>query len=268
MEKSYQHKSTEIFYQDIGHGAPVLLLHGFGEDSRVWHHQVDFLKDYCRLIIPNLPGSGKTIDNGNPLIASSIEEMAETIFALMVFISTKPFIVLGHSMGGYITLAIAEKHAEKLTGFGLIHSTAFADSDEKKATRHKGISFIQKNGAYSFLQTATPGLFTEGYKNEHADKVEELIEQGKNFASQSLVSYYEAMIARPDRTSVLKQSKVPVLFIVGKDDKAVPMEDALQQVPLPNVSYVHILKNSAHMGMWEETGLMNQYLLEFIQQIK
>ncbi len=267
MEKSFQYKSTEIFYQDIGHGKPVLLLHGFGEDSRVWKHQIAFLQPHCRLIVPDLPGSGKTVDNGQPLIASSIDEMAEAMFDLMEFVTGKPFTVLGHSMGGYITLAIAEKNADKLNGFGLVHSTASADNEEKKATRRKGIGFIEKNGAHAFLQTATPGLFTENYKNEHPDKVEALVEEGKNFTPQALVAYYEAMIARPDRTAILKSSFVPVLFILGKEDKAVPMDATLPQVHLPNVSYVHILENSAHMGMWEETGLMNQYLLEFIQQV-
>lgn len=264
MEKTFQYQSAEISYREIGEGKPVLLIHGFGEDSQVWNNQIDFLQKNCRMIIPDLPGSGKSKE-GQPFLASSIDVMADAIFALMDVVTTERFLVLGHSMGGYIALAMAEKHPDRLTGFGLVHSTAFADNDDKKATRRKGIGFIQKNGAAAFLETATPGLFTESYKTEHPDKVEEMLELGKKSSAEALVAYYEAMIARPDRTSVLKSSFVPVLFIIGKQDKAVLPDDVLQQVHLPNVSYVHILENAAHMGMWEEKDAVNEYLLQFIK---
>eukprot|EP01035_Chromulina_nebulosa_P054599 gene54599-74806_t len=161
MEKTFQYKSDQISYREIGEGKPVLLIHGFGEDSQVWNHQIDFLQPHCRLIVPDLPGSGQSTDTSNPLIAASIDTMADAILALMDSITTERFLVLGHSMGGYITLAMAQKHADRITGFGLVHSTAFADNEEKKATRRKGIGFIQKNGAAAFLETSTPGLFTE-----------------------------------------------------------------------------------------------------------
>jgi pimeloyl-ACP methyl ester carboxylesterase len=260
MEKiiSFQHK--EIFYRVIGTGKPVVLVHGFGEDGEIWHNQVKFLREKFKLIIPDLPGSGHSamIDD------MSMEGMAEVILAIMNAEDCISCPVIGHSMGGYITLALAEKHPESLSAFGLFHSSAFADSDEKKANRQKGITFIQQHGAGEFLKTVTPNLFAPDSKEKIPEVIKDLLEQGNNFTPQSLVSYYHAMMQRPDRTNVLRKAAVPVLFIMGKYDNAVPMEDSLKQCHLPEKSYIHILAQSGHMGMLEEADRCNLILEEFL----
>jgi pimeloyl-ACP methyl ester carboxylesterase len=175
--------------------------------------------------------------------------------------------MLGHSMGGYITLAFAEKYSASLTAFGLVHSSAFADSEEKKAARRKSIDFIKNNGAYEFLKTSIPGLFKGSDGSKGSDGLEPydpLIEKGKNFTSDALIHYYQAMIARPDRTAVLKKFTGPILFIIGEHDNAVPFQQSLQQCYLPTVSHVHILRNSAHMGMLEESDNVNKILIDFL----
>ena len=260
MEKviSFQHK--EIFYRVIGTGKPVVLVHGFGEDGDIWLNQVKFLREKFKLIIPDLPSSGHSamIDD------MSMKGMAEVIIAIMKAEYCIPCPVIGHSMGGYIALALAEKHPETLSAFGLFHSSAFADSDEKKANRQKGIAFIQQHGAGEFLKTVTPNLFAPDSKEKIPEVIKDLLEQGNNFTPQSLVSYYQAMMQRPDRTDVLQKAAVPVLFIMGKYDNAVPMEDSLKQCHLPQKSYIHILAQSGHMGMLEEADRCNQILEEFL----
>jgi pimeloyl-ACP methyl ester carboxylesterase len=176
-------------------------------------------------------------------------------------------ILIGHSMGGYITLALAEKYPERLKAFGLFHSTAFADSEEKKEARRKGIKFIQQHGSYEFFKTSTPNLFAPATKEERGHLVTEQIEAVRNVAGAALVNYYESMIKRPDRTAVLKNSQVPVLFVMGRFDNAVPLEDVLKQCHLPQLSYIELLHNSGHMGMVEETERSNKVLTEFIKTL-
>jgi pimeloyl-ACP methyl ester carboxylesterase len=268
-----QYQSANIYYRTIGKGKPVVLLHGFGEDGDIWNKQIDFLKDRFALIIPDLPGSGQS----DMIADMSIEGMADAIKEIINIElqqrSLKAISLIGHSMGGYITLAVAEKYPELLNAFGLFSSSAFADSDEKKLARSKSIDFIQKNGAYEFLKTAIPGLFFKGQDSfkpttctvSQAD-INALVEKGQNFFSEALVSYYQAMIDRPDRTAVLKTFIRPVLFIIGEHDKAVPFDQSMQQVYLPAQSHIHILRNSAHMGMWEEAEKANLALLHFLQE--
>ena len=264
MTEKYIHfHASRICYRVSGNGYPVILIHGFGEDGNVWEHQTTYLQDHFQLIIPDLPGIGKSEMTGD----MSIEGMADVIAEIISTEKIKKLAIIGHSMGGYISLALAEKTPDLLSCFGLFHSSAFADSEEKKATRLKSMEFIKTNGSYEFLKTMIPGLFYKGqdgsqpsdpYKNS-------LIEKGKAFSTHALVAYYQAMINRPDRIIILKNFSHPVLFVLGAHDNAVPFQQGLQQCYLPQVAHVHILRNSAHMGMLEETERSNQILVQFLQ---
>ena len=152
--------------------------------------------------------------------------------------------------------------------FGLFHSTAYADTEEKKETRRKGIRFIQEHGAYEFLKTSIPTLYSPGSQETKKELIAEHLAEGHNFSEPALVSYYEAMIARTDRSHILKESINPVLFILGRHDVAVPIDDGLEQCHMPQLSYIHILENSGHMGMVEEPETINQALLSYIELCK
>ncbi|MDB5190872.1 MAG: alpha/beta hydrolase [Segetibacter sp.] len=263
MQKSFIHRGSIIYYEVLGKGLPVMLLHGFAEDSDVWHYQVSFLEKHFTLIIPDLPGSGKSqlLQEEN----TSIEDYSLCVNKIVAQEKIAKLFILGHSMGGYITLAFAERFQEKLLGFGLVHSTAFEDSDEKKVTRIKGTEFIRKHGAYAFIKNTTPNIFTEKFKTNHKEEVAALIEKGKLFEPKALVQYYSAMMNRPERTNILAAATVPVLFIIGEEDSAVPLEDLLKQVNLPNVSHFHILQGAGHMGLWESKDEVNTYILNFLK---
>jgi pimeloyl-ACP methyl ester carboxylesterase len=162
-------------------------------------------------------------------------------------------------------LAFAEKYPEKLLGFGLVNSTAFNDSEEKKLTRRKGITMMEEYGVFPFIKNTTPNLFSAKFKQEHVEVIDALIEAGKKFTIEALVQYYNAMMNRPDRTEVLKTSEVPVLFVVGSEDVAAPVNDLLEQVHLPGISHIHIIESVGHMSMMEAPEELNKYLLEFIE---
>lgn len=264
-ENTLQYQSAKIFYRTTGKGRPAILIHGFGEDGDIWNKQIEFLKEHFFLIIPDLPGSGQS----ELINDMSIEGMAEVIKTLIdIELQNSSSLgggwvgAFGHSMGGYITLALAEKYPNLVSSFALVHSSAFADSEEKKATRLKAIEFVKKNGAYDFLRTTIPGLFTEQWTAQNKDAVEMLVEKSKAFSNEAIIAYYTAMINRPDRTAVLKNFNKPILFIIGEHDKAVPFEQSMQQCYLPDHVYIHIMQNSAHMGMWEEAGKVNAALLQ------
>lgn len=192
----------------------------------------------------------------------SIEGMAEVIKAILLNENIESCSIAGHSMGGYMTLAFAEKYPGLLSSIALVHSSAFADSEEKKANRLKSIEFVKKNGAYEFLKAVIFDLFTETWANNNQPIVDLQVEKSKKFTDEAIIAYYQAMINRPDRTHVLKSFPHPIHFIIGEHDKAVPFEQSMQQCYLPNLSYIHILRKSAHMGMFEEAEKLNEVLLQ------
>lgn len=279
MFHHFLYKNASISYRKIGEGNVVVLLHGFGEDSNIFNQQISFLQNYCCVIAPDLPGSGKSeilvndeLDSQKsenniipPKFQMQISDYAYCIDALLKHERIDTCIMLGHSMGGYITLAFAQQFAHKLSAFGLIHSTAFADSEEKKTNRKKGIELVENYGSYSFLKNTINSLFGKKFKEQHSQQIDELIEAAKQFSNASVQQYLFAMMNRPNRTEVLKNTTKPVLFIIGTEDAAAPMKDVLQQVSLPQKSHVHILEEVGHMSMLEATEELNKYLLNFIQ---
>ena len=268
--KIFTYQSSKIFYRTVGNGKPLILIHGFAEDGNIWTNQIDFLKNHFQLIIPDLPGSGKS----EMITDMSIESMAEVIKEIITLELQKfplqgaegvwadGVCLAGHSMGGYITLAFAEKYPDMLSSLALVHSSAFADSEEKKANRLKSIEFVKKNGAHEFLKAVIADLFSETWSANNNETVEEQIKKSRSFTDEAIIQYYQAMINRPDRTAVLKNFNKPILFIIGEHDKAVPFEQSMQQCYLPAIAHVHILRNSAHMGMFEETEKVNNALLQ------
>ena len=262
MNKQIIYNKKKINYSVYGSGKPVFLIHGFGEVATVWNSQVEFLKDRFKLIVPDLPGSGDSeiIDD------MSIDGMAEVFHSIIHEEELEKATIIGHSMGGYITLALAEKYWNHVHAFGLLHSTAFADSEEKKAIRRKGIEFINTHGASEFIKTTTSNLFSQEFKDKRPGFTDEYIKELDNFSSAALVKYYEAMIQRPDRISVLKNTTVPVLFVMGKYDNAIPVNDSLKQCHLPGIVYFHNLKQSSHMGMLEESAATNCILEKYLSE--
>lgn len=261
-------QNKKIFYRAEGNGKPVLLLHGFGEDGNVWDAQFEKLKEDHLVIVPDLPGSGRsemldgqcTIDD----YAEVVKAIADKELLKKIKNPKQSFCLIGHSMGGYITLAFANKYPDVLNSFGLFHSSAFADDKLKIETRKKAIEFIKKNGGEAFLETSVPDLFSKKTKKENPGLIKELLNIAKKISSEALIQYYEAMIKRPDTTSVLHTFPKPVLFIIGKNDPVIPLAVSLKQCHIPSISSIHILQDSGHVGMLEQPGLSNIYLLNFL----
>jgi pimeloyl-ACP methyl ester carboxylesterase len=263
MDKEIVFEGNKIFYRVYGSGKKLMLIHGFPETGHIWRNQVEHLKNKFQLVIPDLPGSG----HSGMVPDMSMEGMAAVLKAIMDEESAPSdgrWVVIGHSMGGYITLALAEKHPQYLSGFGLLHSTAYADSEEKKTARRKGIEFIRQHGTSEFLKTSVPNMFAGSTKTENQALVENFLREANNFSPDPLVSYYEAMMKRPDRAHVLQNARVPVLFIMGENDTIIPLSDGLKLCSLPEKSYIHILRKSGHMGMWEEPAHTSEILEQFL----
>lgn len=258
---TYQDK--EIYYRKAGVGSPVMLVHGFGEDGNVWQNLTEELQKDYELVVPDLPGSGKSeMLQGERFLtdyAAVLEAIATQEFG------KESFTMIGHSMGGYITLAYAEEYKNRLNAFGLFHSSAYADSEEKKDIRRKGIAFIHREGGKAFNEKTVPNMFAPQTKETHPELVQDLLNLANNISDAALIQYYEAMIARPDHTTVLKNTALPVLFIIGRHDQAIPMQAMLEQSHIPAHSEVHILEESGHMGMWEEEAKASQMVRRFLE---
>lgn len=267
MEVTFYHDNKNLHYRTAGEGMPVMLLHGFAEDHSIWDETFTALASKYKLIVPDLPGSGFSEITD----VLTIDSMADACLAIIEREDCGPCVLIGHSMGGYVSLAIAEKSPELTGGLVLFHSSAFADDEEKKATRKKNISFILAQGSGAFIKQATPTLFSEKSKAMRPQMIESLIDKYSDFEAESLVAYQQAMINRPERLHILESIVKPVFFIIGKEDKAIPYDLSIRQSHLPSVAYIHVLEDSGHMGMLEQfdesVEVLEIYLAE-LQRLK
>lgn len=254
-------KDISLYYRIYGKGDPVMLVHGFAEDGWIWENMIPMLEKEYSVIVPDLVGSGRSTGN---MEGMTIEKMAGHIHLIAEKEQLIQFAMIGHSMGGYITLAYAEKYPEQLSKFGLFHSTAFEDSEEKKQIRDKNIAFIVRHGSAKFQEQTLPNLFSDASKKKIPDTLKATINRYSNFSPTALVAYTEAMKNRPNRIDVLKYFKKPILFIMGEYDNAVPVEQGLKQCSIPELSYIYIAAQSGHMGMLEEPEFCLRAMQEFL----
>lgn len=261
-ERAILYDGGRVFYRVSGQGAAVVLLHGIPADGTLWNNQLKTLALF-KLITPDLPGSGRS----ELISQTNIEGMAEAVKAILDEEGESQAVIIGHSLGGYVSLAFAEKYAGRLRGFGLFHSTSYPDSEERKAMRRNAIEFIKTNGAHEFLKTSVANLFAPGNREKNAVEISNLIEKTKIFSSRALISYYEAMLERPDRRAVLANLPFPVLLVAGTYDNAAPLNDILEQSHLPATGYLHVLSQSGHMGMLEEPNKASQVLHEYLEAV-
>lgn len=257
--KIFEHQGSRLHYYFRGEGPCVVLIPGFGEDGTIWRHQWDNLPGF-RLLIPDLPGTGRSPMQGS----GAMEEIATLLYRLLGSEGVDRCVLIGHSMGGYVALAFLEQYPNLVAGLGLVHSTAFADTDAKKEIRKKGIAFIEKHGAQSFLATTTPNLFAPADAGRVQELIAEAMQVMATAQTEALVAYYRGMMARPDRTHLLCNQHFPILLVLGKNDTAVPLADGLQQAHLPQWADVHLLQNSGHMGMMEEPEECNKLIRYYL----
>ena len=259
--------NSEIYYTISGKGSPVILLHGYCETHHMWASFQKALSKNNTVICPDLPGFGKSTLN---VSGFSIADIAKTLAKWIISLNLDSCLVIGHSLGGYIALALAKQQPELLIGMGLFHYSAYADDEEKKVSRDKTMEFIQKVGAGKFIDSFFPSLFhPENLENPIVkEAIESLSKQGHILDTNHVVNYMKAMRDRPHSLEVLKNFKNPILFIAGDSDSRVPLKYSMEQSQIPSNAKSFILRNTGHMGMYEKEAETIKIVGDFISKTK
>jgi pimeloyl-ACP methyl ester carboxylesterase len=224
------------------HRKTLVLLHGHGIDDTIWDNLDAVLNEYFTIVRPNISLF---------TFCQSVEDYADELHRFITNANIHKCTLIGHSMGGYIALAFAEKYPAMLEGFGLFHSTAYADDETKKHQRNQMIELLKNHGAETFIKSTASNLFGDRYKELFPEKIKEHINYFGKLPSDALIAGIIAMRNRPDRTHVLKSMPFPILFIIGMQDKLIPFESLMSLSEFPKQSYPFILAEAGHLGMVE-----------------
>jgi len=261
MEHNIQYNGHNVRYKDQGSGTPLVLLHGYLESLNSWDNFAASLASEYRIITPDLPGHGET---GVPGTVSSMDYMAEVVKYVMESAGITKAIVIGHSMGGYATLAFADRYPEALLGFGLFHSAPFPDTDEKKKNRDREIQLVREGKKNLIFNTNIPKMFADDNLERLADKVETAKEIARGTPEEGIIAVLEGMKARPDRTQLVKNPEVPFLYLLGKKDKYIAFENIEPFISELTNARIEILENSGHMGFVEEKERSEEIIKAFM----
>ncbi|MEO1712404.1 MAG: alpha/beta hydrolase [Bacteroidota bacterium] len=253
-------EQPRIHYQVEGEGSNLVLLHGFGEDHRIWQPLVDSLDGYRKILI-DLPAFGASDRLSEP----SIKGFALAVQGVLDHLGINSFHLMGHSMGGYTSLALLEENPEQVLSLGLIHSHPYADTEEKKRSRAKSMEFIEKNGPTPYLKQLYTALFPKAYHQQNPNLISDLIERALPWDTAPILDGLDAMRKRPDRSQVIQDFQRPVLFLSGDLDVVVPEDYRLKQPLLAQAGSTHQLSNIGHMSMIEDPALFVHIVRDFLQ---
>jgi pimeloyl-ACP methyl ester carboxylesterase len=247
MKSFIKYNSVNIHYKTEGKGNALVLLHGFTESLEIWDDFSAELSVDFKVICVDLPGHGSSECIGE---THTMELMADIIKAILDKEFVDECVMIGHSMGGYVTLAFAEKYPAYMKGLGLFHSSAFPDTPEGKANRTRAIEGIEKNHT-EFLMNFIPDLFAPANRQPLEKAINVLLEKAKTMSKQAIIGAQRGMMKRRDMQHVLINADYPVLFIAGKQDTRVPYNKILEQIVLPKDTIALLLHDIAHMGYLE-----------------
>lgn len=245
-----------------GSGTPILLIHGFCETSSIWDDLQSDLSLTYQVISIDLPGFGKSSFDSN---IDSLEEIADEI---STFLGSKKILscfVIGHSLGGYIALALARKHPDIVLGFGLFHSTTFPDDEEKKKIRGKTVQFVESYGINSWAKGFVSNLFYAPNISHHQGSIKGLIKMASQTTLEVFSAYSVFMKNRMDSTEFLKNYQKPIFLIAGENDIAVPLtQSQFISAQITNSDSL-ILPKTGHMGFIERPRQCFSFIQAFLK---
>ena len=252
----------KIHYRDEGAGRTLVLLHGFMNSLEVWNTYLLLYMREMRVILIDLPGHGKSdvFDEKH-----TMEFMASTVKAVLDHLEIRECVMVGHSMGGYVTLAFAEQYPHVLRGFGLVHSHALPDSEEGRANRERACKLIKESRA-KYIVGFIPELFAKNQRIHLQQEIKELQELSLETSDEGIIAAQKGMASRPGRTEVLSNATVPVLFILGGEDYRIPVELGASQAMLAKHAEITILSDVGHMSLIETPKMIKERIRGFVNQ--
>ncbi len=250
-------KKNSIHYDVKGTGNPVLLLHGFLENSTMWDDYTTYLSTTHQVVRIDLPGHGRSDD----LDLHSMDEMAECVYCVLKFLNISSAAVIGHSMGGYVALALANNYPELTKRILLFFSSAAADTPEKKENRERLKTIVTQNKE-RFMRHAISMLFTKATRQSFASELEKLIKEAQELSTEGIAKTLDGLKTRQDRQHILT-TDISISFVSGKLDEAIPLASLKSQHSAKAVKKVWFTENG-HMGHIEDSNSCLAAILEFL----
>lgn len=254
-----QYKNIPIYYRDEGEGKAVVLLHGFLETFAMWNDLIPEIETNHRIVTIDLLGHGRTGCLG---YIHTMEMMADAVLFVLEHLHIAKSYFIGHSMGGYVALALAEAIPEKFYGLCLMNSTPFADSSERQINRDRAIKVVKQNHR-NFIRMSISNLFNPDRKEKFEQEIECILLSAMEMPVQGIIAALEGMKIRKDRRIVLEQLEAYKMIILGRKDPVLEFDNLKTQLLDSEVEIIEF--PDGHMSHIENKQEFTYFIRHFIE---
>tara|TARA_B100000767_G_C19764349_1_gene536730 strand:- start:637 stop:1422 length:786 start_codon:yes stop_codon:yes gene_type:complete len=226
------YKKAAIFYTDTdtSKGTTIVLLHGFLENASMWNEISSELSKRNRIVTIDLLGHGRSDCLG---YLHSMELFSETVEAVLKQLRIRKCIVIGHSLGGYVALAFAERNPQKIKGLCLLNATSNEDDQERKQLRTRANMMIQNNFT-NMVRMSFTNLFSEVSRINYADEIKNGLDEALKTSVQGYIAGQEGMKLRPNRNHVLAKNDFKKMIITGRKDPVLDIQKSIEEAEKTN----------------------------------
>ena len=256
---------ADIFYTVMGDGPPVVLLHPFPANHKVWLPAAELLAGRYRLILPDLRGHGQSGASGGP---ATMEKHAADLLRLLDASGVGKAVLAGVSIGGYVLFEFWRQHRERVSGLILCDTRAGADTAEGRANRLKAADEVEKQGPVPFVDNMIPKLLGETTRTTRPDLVERAREMMLEMSVQGIAAVQRGMAARPDSAADLKTINVPTLVMVGVEDTLTPLSEAESMQRQITGSRLQAIPGAGHYAVFEQHEAAGKAIRGFLDGLR
>lgn len=261
-----------MHYDDQGAGIPLLFIHGYPLNRRMWEPQIASLADIARVVAPDLRGHGDSetapSPDGDPQTYSMDLHARDCAALLDAMDIQQPVVIAGLSMGGYIALSFYRQYPERIAGLVLAATRAGSDSADSVLNRMEAVELARHSGIEAIAETMLPKLFSPHSYDTLPDLIPNVRNIMQTISLEGVAGDQLGMIDRPDSTPLLAEIEIPTLLIHGADDQIINIEDMdSMQAAIPS-SQLQVIPGAGHLVNLEQPDIFNKAVREFILNLE
>ena len=256
---------AEIFYTVMGDGPPVVLLHPFPANHKVWLPAAELLAGRYRLILPDLRGHGASTPGAGP---ATMQKHATDLLRLSDACGVGKAVFAGVSIGGYVLFEFWRRYRERVSGLILCDTRAGADTDDGRANRLKAADDVEKQGPVPFIDSMLPKLLGDTTRTARPDLVERARKMMLEMSAAGIAAVQRGMAERPDSVADLKTINVPTLVVVGAEDILTPLSEAESMQRNIAGSRLQVIPRAGHYAVFEQHEAAGNAIRGFLDGIK
>lgn len=250
-------------FADAGAGQAILFVHGFPLNRAIWEPQIEALAKNYRVIAPDLRGHG---ESSAPVGVYSMEVFAEDLQALIDDLKCGPVVLVGHSMGGYLSFACYRKFPQSVRALVLFCTRATADSDEGKIVRENLAQRAAREGPAAVAEQMLPKMLaaSAGTRPDLVERVRQII---LATSLNGLTGSLRGMAARPSSLELLPKITVPTLVVAGENDSIIPTAESVALAKAIPFAELVMIPQAGHLASLENPEAVTAALRVFLAKI-